>query len=363
MKYIKTFEEFVNENYQVKSFEIYESESLDNEEALYEFDLPGFWEIFSAGAAWEAGRAIGALALALLAMGGIGFTVGLLQIKDKISELIRERKRVKGAAEGQDFLLKNPKIQELAKISKELWKAQAGKVDKRRKDWEEKLSNLKTIAKDLTKKRQEIAKEIAADIKEAGLSKEAVEYLGTQVSYLKTSYFTKTLMKESANENSNFDYHINLIKKAEDYLALNGMESVGEIKVFVNNYLSDREIRPDDKKLITSLEFFKNRLGEKPNPKSTELGKYLVKNKLAESLNEAVKIPRRIKSKSDIEKYFWGSDKTHAEEIWGKNTTAILQANNGKHYWVSYKFKDFHNSWLELKVAKPHPSKPGNFLP
>jgi hypothetical protein len=95
------------------------------------------------------------------------------------------------------------------------------------------------------------------------------------------------MANESVNEDSNFDYHIDTIKRAEDYLALNGMESVGEIKVFVNNYLSDREIRPDDEKLITSLEFFKNRLGEKPNPKSTKLGKYLVKNKLAESVNEA----------------------------------------------------------------------------
>lgn len=93
-------------------------------------------------------------------------------------------------------------------------------------------------------------------------------------------------LEEFINENSNFDYHINVIKDAEDYLALNGMESVGEIEVFVNNYLSDREIKPDDEKLITSLEFFKNRLGEKPNPKSTQLGKYLIKNKLAESVNE-----------------------------------------------------------------------------
>ena len=49
-----------------------------------------------------------------------------------------------------------------------------------------------------------------------------------------------------------------------------------------DNYLKDREIRPDDEKLITSLEFFKNRLVEKPNPKLTKLGKYLLKNKLAE---------------------------------------------------------------------------------
>tara|TARA_Y100000389_G_scaffold197103_1_gene231066 strand:- start:163 stop:912 length:750 start_codon:yes stop_codon:yes gene_type:complete len=97
--------------------------------------------------------------------------------------------------------------------------------------------------------------------------------------------YVKTF-EEFINENSSFDYHINVIKDAEDYLALNGMESVGEIEAFANNYLNDREIRPDDEKLITSLEFFKNQLGEKPNPKSTKLGKYLVKNKLAESLNE-----------------------------------------------------------------------------
>lgn len=83
------------------------------------------------------------------------------------------------------------------------------------------------------------------------------------------------------------------------------------------------------------------------------------------SVNEgkAVKIPRRIKSKKDIGDYFWGYDKTRAEEIWGTNTAAVLQATNGKHYWVSYKFKDFYDSWLQLKLAKPHPSKPGYFLP
>jgi len=93
---------------------------------------------------------------------------------------------------------------------------------------------------------------------------------------------------EAVNENSNFDYHIKVIKKAEDYLALNGMESVGEIGVFVDKYLRDREIRPTDKKLLTSLEFFRNRLGENPNPKNTELGKYLIKKKLAESVNESL---------------------------------------------------------------------------
>ena len=82
------------------------------------------------------------------------------------------------------------------------------------------------------------------------------------------------------------------------------------------------------------------------------------------SINEANRVPARIKSKKDIEKYFWGSDKEHAAELWDKaNTTAVLQANNGKHYWVTKVWKDWGNEYLHLKVAKPHPSKPGYFLP
>jgi hypothetical protein len=98
-------------------------------------------------------------------------------------------------------------------------------------------------------------------------------------------------------KDSNFDYHIETIKKAEDYLSLNGMESVGEIEKSVDNYLKDREIRPDDEKLITSLEFFKNRLGEKPNPKLTKLGKYLIKNKLAESKEQTYSNGGKMKFK------------------------------------------------------------------
>ena len=50
-----------------------------------------------------------------------------------------------------------------------------------------------------------------------------------------------------------------------------------------------------------------------------------------------------------------------ATDIWGKNTTIILPAQNGKHYWVSYKFKDFHTNYIATKVAKPSKSNPGCF--
>ena len=96
---------------------------------------------------------------------------------------------------------------------------------------------------------------------------------------------------DGVNEDSNFDYHIDVLNKS-DYLSLDAnvvdKESIGLIQVYVNSYLTDRETKPDDEKIITSLEFFKNRLGEKPNPKLTKLGKYLIKKRLVESVvNEA----------------------------------------------------------------------------
>ena len=50
-----------------------------------------------------------------------------------------------------------------------------------------------------------------------------------------------------------------------------------------------------------------------------------------------------------------------ATDIWGKNTVIILEAINGKHYWVSYKFKDFYTNYIATKVAKPSKTVPGCF--
>ena len=41
-----------------------------------------------------------------------------------------------------------------------------------------------------------------------------------------------------------------------------------------------------------------------------------------------------------------------ATDIWGKNTVIILEAINGKHYWVSYKFKDFNTNYIADKSVK-----------
>ena len=50
-----------------------------------------------------------------------------------------------------------------------------------------------------------------------------------------------------------------------------------------------------------------------------------------------------------------------ATDIWGKNTVIILEAINGKHYWVSYKFKDFNTNYIATKIAKPSKTVPGCF--
>jgi hypothetical protein len=74
-----------------------------------------------------------------------------------------------------------------------------------------------------------------------------------------------------------------------------------------------------------------------------------------------MRIPARLQ-KSQLSEYFFQSIAERiASDIWGKNICIILQAKNGKHYYVSYKFKDYDNQWIQLKVAKPVKDKPGYF--
>ena len=41
------------------------------------------------------------------------------------------------------------------------------------------------------------------------------------------------------------------------------------------------------------------------------------------------------------------------ERVWGKNITFIATAVSGKHYWVSFSFKDWDRQWIQTKVARP----------
>ena len=73
----------------------------------------------------------------------------------------------------------------------------------------------------------------------------------------------------------------------------------------------------------------------------------------------------RVKARlqlSELETYFARpvADQIR-DRIWNKNTTIILEALNGKHYWVSYKFKDGYNDYIACRVAKPSKTTPGFF--
>lgn len=75
-----------------------------------------------------------------------------------------------------------------------------------------------------------------------------------------------------------------------------------------------------------------------------------------------MKVPTRLQPHQFAE--FFDADTVDRinQVVWGKNSTFVATALNGKSYWVSYKFKDFHNRYLLTKVAKPVPGKPGYFF-
>ncbi len=73
----------------------------------------------------------------------------------------------------------------------------------------------------------------------------------------------------------------------------------------------------------------------------------------------------RVKARlqlSELETFFPVSTADRIKDrIWGKNTTIILQALNGKHYWVSYKYITGYGEYIATRAAKPSKSNPGYF--
>ena len=165
---------------------------------LNEIDF-SFWDAFVAGIGLELGRyalELG-ISIVILTLGGVSLTAKA--IISKVKELIRDRKSKEGAVEAQKYLISNPIIKELIQQTKEVEKLRTGKVDKRKKDAEEKLKNIKELTKQAVAKRQEIAQSLLEDIKDNKLSKDAVKYLANQIPYIKNSGYFNNLM-ESGNE-------------------------------------------------------------------------------------------------------------------------------------------------------------------
>ena len=71
-----------------------------------------------------------------------------------------------------------------------------------------------------------------------------------------------------------------------------------------------------------------------------------------ESLNEGeVKVPKTIKSTSDLEKYFYGLDLKKAKEVWGKSFGYHLTAADDKSYFVSFDGKKRVIKLTDLKES------------
>ena len=175
-----------------------EEEELD-EAAINEFDMPGFWEFFSGGAGWEAGKIAVwmGLALSMVVLAGVAATGVSLIAKAK--SLYHDYKDKKGAKEALDFMQKSPKVKELIQFSKDLIKQRKKTVDKRRKNSDEDIKAIKRVEKQMVKQRQQIGKDLIEEMKKAKLSTEALDYLAWNVPYVKTALRMNRL-GESVNE-------------------------------------------------------------------------------------------------------------------------------------------------------------------
>lgn len=158
-----------------------------SEDAINEFDMPGFWEFFQGGAGWEAGKIAVwmGLALGMVVLGGVAAT-GMSLIA-KARALYSDYKDKKGAKEAIDFMQKSPKIKELIQFSKDLIKQRKKTVDKRRKNSAEDIKAIKKVEKQMVKQRQQIGKDLVEEMKKAKLSEEAIDYLAWNVPYVKTA--------------------------------------------------------------------------------------------------------------------------------------------------------------------------------
>jgi hypothetical protein len=193
---------FLTENKMTRNSRLLKEEKESS--MLNEIDF-SFWDAFVAGIGLELGRyalELG-ISIVILTLGGVSLTAKA--IISKVKELISDRKSKEGAVEAQKYLISNPIIKELIQQTKEVEKLRTGKVDKSKKDAEEKLKNIKELTKQAVAKRQEIAQSLLEDIKDNKLSKDAVKYLANQIPYIKNSGYFNNLMESGEDEDSTYD--------------------------------------------------------------------------------------------------------------------------------------------------------------
>ncbi len=130
----------------------------------------------------------------------------------------------------------------------------------------------------------------------------------------------------------------------------------------IKNIIKDRKIKSIVKKLKDDPELIKaaqektpgwqNMLMNKLDPKDQKYIKSIYRRHITESVNEGeVKVPKTIKSTSDLEKYFYGLDLKKAKEVWGKSFGYHLTAADDKSYFVSFDGKKRVIKLTDLKES------------
>ena len=269
-----------------KEIAVMESEEILDEETINEFNMPDFWEFFTAGAGWELGKAAAfmGLAIGLVVLGGI--TASAASLIAKARAMYADYKDKKGAKEAIDFLQKNAKMKELIQFSKDLIKHRKKKVDKRRKNSDEDLKALKRVEKEMVKKRQQIGAELVDEMKKAKLSESAIDYLAYNIPYVSTA-LRMNRMNEAKGEKIEIMRFVNgrtkeLIEGTIDEI----MDRFSSAMDKLRDSGSGNQYKDDPKtaeELVKYLNAAQSYLEKKDNPKNTyelkesELYEFMVK--------------------------------------------------------------------------------------
>lgn len=93
--------------------------------------------------------------------------------------------------------------------------------------------------------------------------------------------------------------------------------------------------------------------------KTTQL-RNLIREEIRRVIKEAA-LPKKWKSLTGLEKYFFPAEIDTIEKIWGSNTTRVVLDKFNKPYWVKYVYKSAYNKYLEFKPTKE--VSPGRYAP
>ena len=226
-----------------ESKEIDESCGCDhsNKQNLKEFDLTDIsvWEAIFAGGLFEVGRmAVDVLvAIGFIALSGISLSAALLI--NKVRQVRKDRRAIKGAKEAQDWLASTPEMKAFNKILADVERARTKMAKTKRPidgGDDAAYKNATDAFKSISDKRKTTGLSLYKKAVNAGLSNEALEYLVDNIEYMsvaKSMYDRRTtnegIMSEldlMAQEASDFNDFINDVFSDPAYRKHKGNQEV-----------------------------------------------------------------------------------------------------------------------------------------